>query len=254
MTAFCLRAKDSADGFTLRTSSRHGIQSQESRCSGELQSRSAKIQTQRKNSAEAQSSSRHGSAAKQLTIYESWMSIAELNSNGKNDKKSAKKRTQVLFPVGTLQNNFEREEFCVQRDLLYGGYICEGNAIEEDCGRYRQYGPRPETRLLRQPALEALTNSARTDSPRRVGRKQLSGERSGGDGGDDRRRRRRLMRGRGRRPTSTRICQPALGMEQSWSLEAAQEKERAEQAQLQIKRGADAEVALEHIKDEEQPA
>ncbi|KZV52070.1 hypothetical protein F511_36065 [Dorcoceras hygrometricum] len=64
-------------------------------------------------------------------------------------------------------------------------------------GRYRQSGPRPEQRLLRQPALEALTNSARTDSPRRVGRKQLSGERSGGGGGDDRRRRRRLMRGKG---------------------------------------------------------
>ncbi|KZV36770.1 hypothetical protein F511_26622 [Dorcoceras hygrometricum] len=63
----------------------------------------------------------------------------------------------------------------------------------------RQSGPRPDPRLLRQAALEALTNSARTDSPRRVGRKQLSGERSGGGGGgdDDRRRRRRLMRGRG---------------------------------------------------------
>ncbi|KZV22382.1 hypothetical protein F511_25895 [Dorcoceras hygrometricum] len=59
---------------------------------------------------------------------------------------------------------------------------------------YHQSGPRPEPRLLRQPALEALTNSARTDSPRRVCRKQLSGERSGGGGGDDRR---RLMRGRG---------------------------------------------------------
>ncbi|KZV35928.1 hypothetical protein F511_30592 [Dorcoceras hygrometricum] len=36
------------------------------------------------DSAEAQSSSRHESAAKQLTIYESWMSTAERNSNGKN--------------------------------------------------------------------------------------------------------------------------------------------------------------------------
>ncbi|KZV52742.1 hypothetical protein F511_43374 [Dorcoceras hygrometricum] len=39
-----------------------------------------------KNSAEAQSSSRHESAVKQLTIYESWMSNAERNSNGENDK------------------------------------------------------------------------------------------------------------------------------------------------------------------------
>ncbi|KZV37009.1 hypothetical protein F511_12921 [Dorcoceras hygrometricum] len=36
------------------------------------------------DSAEAQSSSRVESAAKQLTIYESWMSTAERNSNGKN--------------------------------------------------------------------------------------------------------------------------------------------------------------------------
>ncbi|KZV19698.1 hypothetical protein F511_33310 [Dorcoceras hygrometricum] len=39
-----------------------------------------------------------------------------------------------------------------------------------------QSGPRPEPRLLRQAALEALTNSVRTDSPRRIGRKQISGE------------------------------------------------------------------------------
>ncbi|KZV18132.1 hypothetical protein F511_30788 [Dorcoceras hygrometricum] len=45
-----------------------------------------------------------------------------------------------------------------------------------------------------------------------------------------------------------------LGMEQSWSLEAAQEQERAEQAQLQTKIGADAGAALEQIKDKEQPA
>ncbi|KZV36945.1 hypothetical protein F511_19116 [Dorcoceras hygrometricum] len=54
----------------------------------------------------------------------------------------------------------------------------------EYCGRYRQSGPRPETRLLRQPALEGLTRSARTDSPRQIGRKRFSGE-------DGRRRRRR---------------------------------------------------------------
>ncbi|KZV49824.1 hypothetical protein F511_43291 [Dorcoceras hygrometricum] len=50
-----------------------------------------------------------------------------------------------------------------------------------DCGSLRQSGPRPDPRLLRQAALEALTRSARTDSPRRTGRKQISG--------DDRRRR-----------------------------------------------------------------
>ncbi|KZV45913.1 hypothetical protein F511_27697 [Dorcoceras hygrometricum] len=52
----------------------------------------------------------------------------------------------------------------------------------------RQSGPRPDPRLLRQAALEALTRSARTDSPRRTGRKQIS---------DDDRRRRRVGGGGG---------------------------------------------------------
>ncbi|KZV54029.1 hypothetical protein F511_29647 [Dorcoceras hygrometricum] len=54
----------------------------------------------------------------------------------------------------------------------------------------RQSGPRPEPRLLRQAALEALTNSARMDSPRRVGRKRISGD-------NGRRRRRRTAGGGG---------------------------------------------------------
>ncbi|KZV37011.1 hypothetical protein F511_17271 [Dorcoceras hygrometricum] len=40
-------------------------------------------------------------------------------------------------------------------------------------GRLRQSGPRPEGKLLRQPALEGLTRSARTDSPRKVGRNKF---------------------------------------------------------------------------------
>ncbi|KZV40509.1 hypothetical protein F511_12491 [Dorcoceras hygrometricum] len=48
-------------------------------------------------------------------------------------------------------------------------------------GRLRQSGPRPEGRLLRQPALEGLTRSAWTDSPRQVGRNKF--RRGGGGGG-----------------------------------------------------------------------
>ncbi|KZV30170.1 hypothetical protein F511_20800 [Dorcoceras hygrometricum] len=40
-------------------------------------------------------------------------------------------------------------------------------------GRLRQSGPRPEGRLLRQPALEGLTRSARTETPRKVGRNKF---------------------------------------------------------------------------------
>ncbi|KZV38744.1 flavonoid 3'-monooxygenase-like [Dorcoceras hygrometricum] len=55
-------------------------------------------------------------------------------------------------------------------------------------GRLRQSGPRPEWRLLRQPALEGLTRSARTDSPRQVGRNKFRGSKAaaaalGGGGG-----------------------------------------------------------------------
>ncbi|KZV16861.1 histidine--tRNA ligase-like [Dorcoceras hygrometricum] len=39
-----------------------------------------------------------------------------------------------------------------------------------------------------------------------------------------------------------------LGMEKSWSVEAAQEHERAEQAQLQTKRGADVELLKNRLK------
>ncbi|KZV32142.1 hypothetical protein F511_10846 [Dorcoceras hygrometricum] len=41
------------------------------------------------------------SAAKQLTIYESWMSTAELNSNGENDKKPAKEKDTSTVPLGS---------------------------------------------------------------------------------------------------------------------------------------------------------
>ncbi|KZV19732.1 hypothetical protein F511_41508 [Dorcoceras hygrometricum] len=41
------------------------------------------------------------------------------------------------------------------------------------CSRLRQSGPRPEPRLLRQPALVGLTRSARTDSPHRIGRNEF---------------------------------------------------------------------------------
>ncbi|KZV55495.1 hypothetical protein F511_35070 [Dorcoceras hygrometricum] len=40
-------------------------------------------------------------------------------------------------------------------------------------GRLRQSGPRPEGRLLRQSALEGLTRSAQTETPRKVGRNKF---------------------------------------------------------------------------------
>ncbi|KZV36548.1 GDSL esterase/lipase [Dorcoceras hygrometricum] len=58
--------------------------------------------------------------------------------------------------------------------------------MAQNCGRYRQSGPRPDTRLLRHPALEGVTRSAQTDSPRRIGRnefRRLEAAALGGGGG-----------------------------------------------------------------------
>ncbi|KZV48812.1 hypothetical protein F511_24125 [Dorcoceras hygrometricum] len=52
----------------------------------------------------------------------------------------------------------------------------------------RQSGPRPDSRHLRQPALEGLTNSARTETPRQADRNKF-----------DHGKRRRRRKGGGRR-------------------------------------------------------
>ncbi|KZV48333.1 hypothetical protein F511_29250 [Dorcoceras hygrometricum] len=59
-------------------------------------------------------------------------------------------------------------------------------------GILRQSGPRPEARLLRQPALEGLTRSARTDSPRQVGRNNFRRSKAAAATRETRRRRRLL--------------------------------------------------------------
>ncbi|KZV47947.1 hypothetical protein F511_32471 [Dorcoceras hygrometricum] len=62
-------------------------------------------------------------------------------------------------------------------------------------GRLRQSGLRPEARLIRQPTLDGLTRSARTDSPRQVGRNNFRRSKAaaaaalGGGGGGFRERR-----------------------------------------------------------------
>ncbi|KZV25344.1 hypothetical protein F511_26262 [Dorcoceras hygrometricum] len=91
---------------------RHGIQSQESRSNGELQSRRKIPVAVFEDSAEAQSSSRLESAAKQLTIYESWMSTAERNSNGKNTQ-DGKNQWLRLSRANFLNSR--------EQDLYYSG-------------------------------------------------------------------------------------------------------------------------------------
>ncbi|KZV38374.1 U-box domain-containing protein 9-like [Dorcoceras hygrometricum] len=73
------------------------------------------------------------------------------------------------------------------------------NKPKHDCGSLRQSGPRPDPRLLRQAALEALTRSARTNTPRKTRPEQFPAKwaataaaRGGGGGGEEEERRGRL--------------------------------------------------------------
>ncbi|KZV51310.1 hypothetical protein F511_17548 [Dorcoceras hygrometricum] len=59
------------------------------------------------------------------------------------------------------------------------GAAMRGGAIAVD---YRQSGPRPDPRLLRQAALEALTRSARTNTPRKTRPEQFPAKIVGGGG------------------------------------------------------------------------
>ncbi|KZV41847.1 DNA binding [Dorcoceras hygrometricum] len=100
------RAGDSEDEVVLMMSSvtssysADGLrkQSQESAVAS-YSVQSQEIQAQRIEEVAKHSSRSDESAAKQLTIYESWMSTAELNSNGESDKKPAKEKDAISHTV-----------------------------------------------------------------------------------------------------------------------------------------------------------
>ncbi|KZV22358.1 Spatacsin [Dorcoceras hygrometricum] len=93
------------------------------------------------------------------------------NSVGFNQDAST---SAIDFHVPTDQNRYTSEHDTVSRGNRH---------FTIDGGRLRQSGPRPDTRLLRQPALEGLTRSARTDSPRQVGRNKFRRRRRRGGAG-----------------------------------------------------------------------
>ncbi|KZV48691.1 hypothetical protein F511_16890 [Dorcoceras hygrometricum] len=85
-----------------------------------------------KISAEDESIRSDGSAAKQLTIYESWMSTAELISNDENDKKPAKEKDTSTVPLSVLyKTHFKWEGVVSNGKKFYRGFIYKGSAIEE---------------------------------------------------------------------------------------------------------------------------
>ncbi|KZV41519.1 ABC transporter, subfamily B, ATP-binding & transmembrane domain isoform 1 [Dorcoceras hygrometricum] len=115
-------------------SSQLGIQSQESRCSGELHP-DARFQSQySKISAEDEFSRSDLSAAKQLTIYESWMSTAELNSNGENDKKPAKEKDASTISLSVLyRTHLNGKNFVSNGIISNRAYILQEAPLKIDC-------------------------------------------------------------------------------------------------------------------------
>ncbi|KZV25082.1 histone-lysine N-methyltransferase [Dorcoceras hygrometricum] len=69
-------------------------------------------------------------------------------------------------------HNFFQSTMMTSSLLITASSIRHADVIIADSrscgGRYRQSGPRPEMGFLHQPALEGLTRSARTDSPRQI--------------------------------------------------------------------------------------
>ncbi|KZV24514.1 hypothetical protein F511_40735 [Dorcoceras hygrometricum] len=98
------RAKESADGLALMTSlvtssqSADGLSPAVARYQQRATVQPVEETQSTKISAKDEFSRSDKSAAKQLKIYESWMSTAELNSNGENDKKPAKEKDTSTIP------------------------------------------------------------------------------------------------------------------------------------------------------------
>ncbi|KZV31238.1 hypothetical protein F511_36451 [Dorcoceras hygrometricum] len=102
-------------------------------------------------------------------------------SAGQNeDRRSARSHTRVSDEeeVEVAAPPVERMDFVIAR------FQRMNPPVFNDCGSLRQSGPRPDPRLLRQAALEALKRSARTNTPRKNYAGTISGE-VGGDGGGD---------------------------------------------------------------------
>ncbi|KZV30165.1 hypothetical protein F511_43653 [Dorcoceras hygrometricum] len=110
------RAEESADGLALMTSS---VTSSYSADGLKEQSQESAVVVIKP-------------AAKQLTIYESLMSTAELNSNGENDKKPAKEKDASTVPLSVLYRTLLNGKNFVSNGInLNRGFIYRGDAIEE---------------------------------------------------------------------------------------------------------------------------
>ncbi|KZT76035.1 hypothetical protein F511_46938 [Dorcoceras hygrometricum] len=84
----------------------------------------------------------------------------------------------ILFHLKELYVEKSRHERFTAVKELMTSRMRDGTSVREH--GIRQSGPRPDSRLLRQTALEVLTRSARSDSPRQTGRKEIPATIGGG--------------------------------------------------------------------------
>ncbi|KZV19137.1 hypothetical protein F511_38922 [Dorcoceras hygrometricum] len=82
-----------------------------------------------------------------------------------NDTKSRAAATRAAPPYVAPSNCATYRAWAAAQPFGQHATICGQRAAVD-----RQSGPRPESRHLRQPALEGLTNSARTETPRQADR------------------------------------------------------------------------------------
>ncbi|KZV24158.1 kinesin-1-like [Dorcoceras hygrometricum] len=109
------------------------------------------------------------------------------NRGGSGSRLPARQRKNKNWPGNDQYNSYFNHAMTIHRVFLGVTFLAtrawlrpvsRGNRhFTVGGGRLRQSGPRPEARLLRQPALEGLTRSAWTDSPRQVGWNKFRRER-----------------------------------------------------------------------------
>ncbi|KZV29047.1 hypothetical protein F511_15138 [Dorcoceras hygrometricum] len=106
------------------------------------------------------------SFVKASVIYDSCESVRYDDQNSSKPNQKGKAGIGYLRPENSkpswLKNRLDKDK------AKAGSKSFVSHQPRRSSKKIRQSGPRPEGRLLRQPALEGLTRSARTDSPRKT--------------------------------------------------------------------------------------
>ncbi|KZV44627.1 hypothetical protein F511_38067 [Dorcoceras hygrometricum] len=113
------------------------------------------------------------------TLEETWLKGFLEVSNSVYEGIVVEFFANAKFFAGTIVTFIANKKMVLTKDMFAEAF----GLPTEDCDSLRQSGPRPDPRLLRQAALEALTRSARTNTPRKTGPEQFPAKLVGGGGG-----------------------------------------------------------------------